>query len=605
MRRTIRDRLKILQNRYHTLSLARKFSLMSGMIIVASMLVFTFVVRFFFEQTVLNITSESYRQKFDAASDSSQELLNDAEKIAKILLTDPSLQNWFLKGTEDAGIRLQQKISVEERLDYLDALYPDNQYSSISVFDKQGEMVNSNSIRAEASVYKQFYKVIARQKESPCWLDLYQLEIAGYQGTGIAYLRAFRNYASGKICGYIMIEYRSSLLSGNFTHMKYGETGHYLIADLDGNVKIEDDQDSEKNILDEEFFQWVKTEPQGGSVFSLQGQRCLITAETIPKLNWVMIGVIPVSELTQKGQTMIDILYGVGLLAVLLSFCSSCLLAHSVTRPLTLLAKTMERFGKGDLSVYAPVQYRDETGMLAEKFNKMAEQIRLLVDQVYKEQKEKRKSELAALQAQINPHFLYNTLNSVSSLIKMNHAEEAFTMIHAIGMFYRTSLSDGKTLIPIEQEITNIENYMQIQKMRYGTKIDYEIEISPDILQQWIVKLTLQPLVENAIYHGVKAIRQKGLIRVCGRKTQDCILLQVSDNGAGMEAAQLEHLLEGGRTDGGHSFGLYNVQQRIRLYFGTDYGLKIASTPGQGTCVTVRLPLNFDGSPRISDQKEK
>ena len=148
---------------------------------------------------------------------------------------------------------------------------------------------------------------------------------------------------------------------------------------------------------------------------------------------------------------MSGILYLVGLIAILFCTYFSFRTAHSVTRPLTELADTMERFGKGELTANVPVIYKDEIGMLSEEFNKMAQQIRELVNQVYREQKEKRKSELAALQAQINPHFLYNTLNSVSSLIRTGCQEEAFTMIHAIGMFYRTSLSDGKTLIPVEQ----------------------------------------------------------------------------------------------------------------------------------------------------------
>lgn len=159
----------------------------------------------------------------------------------------------------------------------------------------------------------------------------------------------------------------------------------------------------------------------------------------------------------------------------------------------------MSSFGKGNLSVKVPVLYMDEIGTLSEAFNKMAEKIRQLIEQVYQEQKAKRKLELAALQAQINPHFLYNTLNSVSSLIQMECLDDAFVMIQSIGTFYRTSLSDGKTLISIQQEMINIENYIKIQEFRYGNKIIYKTDIEEEILKEWIVKLTLQPLVENAI----------------------------------------------------------------------------------------------------------
>ena len=200
------------------------------------------------------------------------------------------------------------------------------------------------------------------------------------------------------------------------------------------------------------------------------------------------------------------------------------------------------------------------------------------------------KMSMLYLKSQVNPHFLYNTLSSVSSLIKMNCTDEAFTMIHAIGMFYRTSLSDGKTLIPVEQEITNIENYIQIQKVRYGDKIDYEIQIDPEIYREWIVKLTLQPLVENSIYHGVKAMRKKGLIRIRGWKEGCLVYLQVSDNGAGIPEDKIDKLLLGDSGGKRYSYGLYNIQQRIQIYFGKEYGLHIESHEGAGTCTTICIP---------------
>ncbi|MDC7288340.1 sensor histidine kinase [Blautia schinkii] len=582
-----------MREKYHDLSLAKKFSFLSILIIFSSILAFTFVIRIFFEKSVLEITSDGYQQKFDIVSESSQEILEDAEKIAKVLLTDESIQDWFLEEERDTARRLNQKILVERRLDYLDALYPDNQYSSISVFDWEGNMVNSNPIRAKASVYEQFFDIIQKMDVGEKWLDLYDLEIPGYQEKGIAYIRSYREYTSGKIKGYIMLEYRSQLLVNNFTHINYGDSGSYFITDLDGNVKINNDEDSSIYLGDEEFFKWASKEQEGGKVFRMDNRRYLVTASVIPTLDWLMIGITPVEQLTRQGDMIIRILYIVGFLAILLSTYFSFRMAHSITRPLTKLARTMERFGKGDLSVNVPVQYQDEIGMLSEEFNKMAQQIQNLVDQVYQEQRSKRKSELAALQAQINPHFLYNTLNSVCSLIKMDCPEEAFTMIHAIGMFYRTSLSDGKTLIPIEQELVNIENYIQIQKIRYGSKITYDISFDQKILKEWIVKLTLQPLVENSIYHGIKEMKGRGEIHIKGFREKDSVLIQVKDNGVGIPEDKLKGLLENAGNGGESSYGLFNIQQRLQLYFGKEYGLFLDSKPGEGTTATIMIPVDF------------
>lgn len=306
-----------------------------------------------------------------------------------------------------------------------------------------------------------------------------------------------------------------------------------------------------------------------------------------------MIGLTPVNELTKAGKAMTQIIYVVGIIAALISTFFSLRVSHSVTKPLIYLTDTMKKFGKGDLSVRVPVLYEDEIGILSEEFNKMSEQIRQLVDQVYREQRAKRKSELAALQAQINPHFLYNTLNSVSSLIRMDCPDEAFTMIQAIGTFYRTSLSDGKTLIPLEQEITNIENYIKIQKVRYGNKIEYEIDIEKEILQEWIVKLTLQPLVENSIYHGIKEMRGKGIIRIKGWKEKNKVFIQVSDNGLGIPEEKLEKLFSKDYREKGSAFGLFNIQQRLQIYFGKEYGLTVESKLSQGTKATVCIPVDF------------
>lgn len=582
-----------MKNKYHELSLAKKFSFFSILIIIISIVIFTFVINFFFEKSVLEITSESYEQKFDVASENSQTILEDAEKIAKVLLTDDAIQRWFTEESNDVAKRLNQKIQVERRLDYLDALYPDNQYSSISIFDSNGNMVNSSTIRSKDSQYQSFFYIIENHTTKQGWLDLYDLEIPGYTEKGLAYLRYYRDYTSGIIKGYILIEYRSPLLTNNFTHMKYGQTGSYLIADKEGNVKIQNDKDSTQFIGEEAFFTWAKTKSAGGHVFRVNGERCLVTTDVIPKLNWMMIGITPVEELTQQGKTITTIFYLVGFLAILLSTYVSFCVAHSVTRPLTKLADSMERFGKGELAVHVPVQYKDEIGMLSEEFNKMADQIQHLVDQVYQEQREKRKSELAALQAQINPHFLYNTLNSVSSLIRMNCPDEAFTMIHAIGMFYRTSLSDGKTLIPIEQELTNIENYIQIQKIRYGGKIDYVLDINSEIMQEYVVKLTLQPLVENAIYHGVKEMKGKGCISIYGWKEDHIIYLQVKDNGIGIPEEKMKQILSGNKNGKRYTYGLYNVQQRLQIHFGKEYGLEIRSPESGGTVATVKLPVGY------------
>ena len=307
-----------MRKKYHELSLAKKFSLTSIGFFFLTILVLTVLIQFLYEKSVLNITSESYKEKFEIVSDNSQSILENSGKIAKVILTDEAIQNWFLQDSEESADQLKYKMQVEKRLDYLDALYPDKQYSSISVFDSYGHMVNSNSIRSEASKYEQFFNII-KENYNVKWLDLYEVSLGDYEKNGIGYIRYYRDYDSGLIKGYVLIEYQSPLLINNFAHIRYGETGSYLIADTDGNKKIENDQDVSGNISEEEYFQWAEDNKKGGKVFRIDGKRYLVTASVIPTLDWLMIGLTPVNELTKAGKAMTQIIYVVGIIAALIS----------------------------------------------------------------------------------------------------------------------------------------------------------------------------------------------------------------------------------------------------------------------------------------------
>jgi len=583
-----------LKNIYKNFSIAKKFSLLSMLLIFILLISFTIIIRFFFEKSVLEIAGDGYAQKFDTVSSNCTDILSDAARLTKVLCTDEVVESWFLYDKErNTAQDLKMKLQVEKRLDYIDALYTGNQYSSISIFSVDGAMANTNNIRSQASIYQRFYDEINGQTDKPKWIDLYEMKVEEYQNAGIAYVRPYRDYTTGKIRGFIMVEYRSDVLINNFAQLRYGTAGDYMVADLDGNVKIYSDENKNYRINKEPFFQWVLEREQTGQTFVINRQRFLITAAEIPALNWVMIGMTPVDVLTEKGQDIIYIVYMIGFCAIVVSAFASFYMAHNLTKPLSVLANTMVRFGKGELKVSVPVTSEDEIGMLSGEFNKMTEEIQNLVSQVYTEQKSKRKIEFVALQAQINPHFLYNTLNSVSSLIKMNQPEEAFTMIYTIGQFYRTALSDGKTIIRISEEIENVNSYMRIQSMRYREKIKFKTQIDPDILNGYVVKLTLQPLVENSIYHGIKELNRAGFIEIRGWAEDESIYLSVTDNGIGMERRKIDTILNTNDEHQQTSFGLYSIKQRLHLYFGDAYGLNIESTPQKGTTVTVKIPCNY------------
>ena len=299
-----------------------------------------------------------------------------------------------------------------------------------------------------------------------------------------------------------------------------------------------------------------------------------------------------IAEMTKVSRISF-VLIGVSICAVILV---ALLLAGFLTRPLQELQSSM-RAAADDLNTIVPVRTKDEIGQLGQSFNQMLTQIRELMCQRVQEQKKLRQIEMQALQEQIKPHFIYNTLEVIIGLLETNRNEEVIKMVEALGAFFRISLSHGQELITIKEEVEHIRNYLYIQRFRHGDKYDYQIEVAEEITQYKTLKLLLQPLVENGIYHGVQGITtNEGLITVRGYAAAGTICFEVIDNGRGMPAelvAEINGYLQGEQpvVQGKCGFGLRNVHERIVLAFGKEYGLWLTSELGKGTKVHLRLPL--------------
>lgn len=283
----------------------------------------------------------------------------------------------------------------------------------------------------------------------------------------------------------------------------------------------------------------------------------------------------------------------IGILA--LGFCLSTAITKSVTIPINSLQKTAERLGHGDLEARAEMHGLEEINVLARTFNKMSNEIAELMEKTKQEQKNLHEAELKLLQAQINPHFLYNTLDSIVWMAEGGNGRQVVEMTTDLSDFFRTVLSGGNDYITIAEEECHIRSYLKIQKIRYEDILDYTIDIEPDIKKQMILKMILQPIVENALYHGIKNKRGGGKISIRGYAADDGILLEVKDNGTGMDEKTLKELQrkldgeENGLKSGKNSFGMYNVAQRLRMYYGSGADIAITSSMGIGTCVSIRL----------------
>lgn len=279
---------------------------------------------------------------------------------------------------------------------------------------------------------------------------------------------------------------------------------------------------------------------------------------------------------------------------IILLLILSYYIPKSVTKPLKHLSEVTGAVANGDLEIRANISDGAEVKQLGESFNVMIEKINELLQQVTGEQIRLRKAELELLQAQINPHFLYNTLDTIVWLAESGKQDMVVSMVGSLSDFFRTSLNQGKDIIRIREELVHVQSYLAIQQVRYQDILDYTIDVPEALFEGTIPKITLQPLVENALYHGIKNKRGGGRISITGQRTEDGFILTVSDNGIGMSEERLNEVkksLNEKSLEETDIYGVYNVNERIKLAFGEKYGLQIESKYGEGTVISVMLPM--------------
>ena len=267
-------------------------------------------------------------------------------------------------------------------------------------------------------------------------------------------------------------------------------------------------------------------------------------------------------------------------------------LSRRIVDPIDRICERLEAIGKGSLLVCEPIQAEvEEVQLLSDGIENMVGRLKRQIDKNTEQEKQRRRTELALLQEQVNPHFLYNTLDTIIWLIESGEISEAVKMVGSLSNYFRFSLSRGKNVITLAEEEQHIRSYLEIQQMRYRDLMEYKVDI-PDQLKNFILpKLTLQPLVENALYHGIKNRRRKGFIRLTGRAQNERLILEVADDGPGMTEERLDEVrasLTDGKREG---FGLRTVHQRIQILFGGEYGLAVESTPDVGTRIIVTIPM--------------
>lgn len=401
--------------------------------------------------------------------------------------------------------------------------------------------------------------------------------------------KAVQDPETGEVLGVILLDIRHDIIQSSINGVTIGEKGFVFVMDQEDNIVYT----PVNGIVYRVNPKWVKAmEPMS---VQIQGGSYQIRSELSPYTGWRTVGVFSMDEVMSSVNTIVYILFTCVIISLVLVVIVSFKFSRTLTNPIFKLKRLMKQAESGDLTVRFNFEHNDEIGELGQSFNHMIARIDQLIQMVYVEQENKRTAEMKSLQEQIKPHFLYNTLDTISWMARDYDAEDIVRLVDALTNMFRIGLSHGKDIITVKEEITHVSNYLYIQKIRYKDKLNYVIHVDESLYAVEVPKLILQPLVENAIYHGVKAKRGGGTITITGVPEGENLVFTVQDNGAGMPQEKVEELnrrmSERSVLDEQKSFGLFYIRERIQLCYGKGYGVHVESALGEGTRVTITLPL--------------
>lgn len=331
----------------------------------------------------------------------------------------------------------------------------------------------------------------------------------------------------------------------------------------------------------------VSLEEAADIVLRAADRSALVVSADMSDLPWRLSAVVPVAEVTASARAVTRFTIGLAILLIAADVPAAFYFARMNTRRLDSLLLGLRNVTAGHYRRMVPVVGCDEIGQLQRQFNTMAAAVNSLVAQVKDATDQRREAEFKALESQINPHFLYNTLENIKWMAMRRNAPDIVSTVESLSNLYRFTLNRGKEIVTLREEVDSVREYIAIQNLRFGNRLHTEVNIPPDLADCTMTKMVLQPLVENAIYHGIHAKDgRRGTIRIDAQAPDGAVVVKVADDGVGMEKSELDGVLEADSE----GYGVKNVHQRLQLYYGPEYGLSYRSTPGAGTTVSVRFP---------------
>lgn len=590
--------VRILRSWFRERSIRQKINIIYIILIICQLLVLTYVTNYISTRAMIRNTIKQSEVNSRLVTNNIENILDNTESYVNDITI--RINNYFVDDYRTNGNIYNTNVMLKKI--FRNTLYVYPRIYSIAFIMNDGNCILSDNISSDADVYS-YVSIYRNTPESSMhgisWLGVRKNNISRELSSPyiLTLGKEIVNIDTGEKLGTLLVFIKENTFSDIYGSMRMGRTGRYFICDEKGYVVSSlNKEDMMKPVKDKGLNRWILVHKSESEVVNFSEKRMLVTSYSFPKLKWQLVGAVPLNEVTEDSQRIGMLIIAVGILSMLTSVLLSSKLSATITKPIDRLTKEVRELQLYNLDVETEVNYFDDVGLLTHNFNKMKQRIGELMTRIIKEQEKQKKYELKLLQAQIRPHFLYNTLQLIYSLIEMDKKEQAQKAAKSLADYYRIALSSGNEIISIEQELKNLEGYLYIQNIRHAEMFGYSINIPDDLKKYKILKLSLQPIVENSIKHGFpgKYNEEKGIIDITAEKAEESLTFKIWDNGVGIKPERVQKIFMQEDETSKESFGLKNIDERIKLFYGCDYGIKIKSEYGKYTEVKVVIPALED-----------
>lgn len=517
--------------------------------------------------------------------------VNELNILTLLPYQSPDILNYL-----EANSRADSLLSFNERVtleDFTKRVFANGRVdiSGITLYKMTGGTYTAMSEEAGYSLrpveHEQWYDKVAKTGKV-VYIGTFSKHGMDASSQIYSFARKIRSVDTGKDLGILVLDVDKNIIRNKMEAIS-NDRKNILIVDNAGGIVYKSMEDSFDS------SQAMQYKGAGTVVYKQSKDTELLSYYTSPSTGWTTMEMVPLSTLLQDTIKVRNYTILIGVVCLLLAVLSFIAVAFRITSPISELRNLMRKVVLGDLEVSIPIRSRDEIGQLSQSFNIMVSKLSDLGYRLYESEIREKNSQISALQSQINPHFLYNTLGSISMFAEIQGNKEVVKMTNNLSKLLRYSINSHKSQVPLNLELEHVKGYMTIQQIRFDDKINFEVQVQPELLSYSVIRFILQPIVENSIVHGIDKGTGYGTIILTGKKQDDRMVITIQDDGAGMSAARLQSLLDKQFTlpteegTGGH--GLMNVHRRIVLRYGRQYGIAIESNLGIGTQISIILPI--------------